>query len=149
MNAERRATVIGRKDMWKIGAVMLLLLCCFAAFAAQPAERRFVAVVDDDGVQRVRMIGGEYYFDPNIVEVKVNVPVELHVKKAGGVAPHDIVLKAPEAGIDVAEELDGTEKIISFTPTKTGSYPFECSKRFLFFESHKEQGMHGVLEVVE
>lgn len=136
-----------RKEILSIA--LLLLMTCAQAFAAEPAEKRFTATIDADGVQRVQMTGGEYYFDPNVVVVKINVPVELHVKKAGGVAPHDIVLKAPEAGIDFAESLDSKVKIITFTPTRTGAYPFACSKRFLFFESHKDQGMHGVLEVVD
>ena len=130
-------------------AVVMMLVSCAAAFADRAAEKRFVAVVDADGVQRVRMTGGEYYFDPNVVVVKVNVPVELHVKKTEGIVPHSIEIKAPEAGIDFAESLGDEEKIISFTPTKTGSYPFECTKQFLFFESHKDRGMHGMLEVVQ
>lgn len=136
--------------MSKVFAVVLmLLLTCTLVWSAQAPEKRFIATIDADGVQRVQMTGGEYYFDPNVVVVKVNVPVELHVKKAGGIAPHDIVLKAPEAGIDFAESLDSNVKIISFTPTKAGTYPFECTQQFLFFKSHKDQGMHGVLEVVE
>jgi plastocyanin domain-containing protein len=133
----------------KFLAVVVLLMSFGLLFAAEPAEKRFVATIDADGVQRVQMTGGEYYFDPNVVVVKVNVPVELHVKKAGGVAPHDIVLKAPEAGIDFAEDLGSEVKVIRFTPTKVGNYTFECTNRFLFFKSHKDQGMHGVLEVVE
>ena len=129
--------------------VSMLLLICTLALAAQAPEKRFIATIDADGVQRVQMTGGEYYFDPNVVVVKINVPVELHVKKSGGVAPHDIVLKVPEAGIDFAESLDSTVKIIKFTPTRAGAYPFECTQQFLFFKSHKDQGMHGVLEVVE
>lgn len=128
-------------------AVVMLLLGCALSFADQAPEKRFVASIDPDGVQRVEMIGGGYYFDPNVVVVKVNVPVELHVKKEGGITPHDIVLKAPEAGIDFAEDLSSEEKIIRFTPTKAGSYPFACTERFLFFKSHKDRGMHGVLEV--
>jgi plastocyanin domain-containing protein len=131
-------------------SIIMLLLGWTLTFAAQEqaAAKRVVAAIDADGVQRAQMTGGEYYFDPNVVVVKVNVPVELRVKKAEGMAPHNIVLKAPEAGIDFAEELGGAEKIISFTPTRVGSYPFECTKQFLFFESHKSRGMHGVLEVV-
>lgn len=129
-------------------AVAMLLLGCALAFAGQPVEKRVVASLDPDGVQRVRMTGGEYYFDPNVVVVKVNVPVELEVKEAGGIAPHNIVVKAPEAGIDFAESLGSEVKVIRFTPTKAGSYPFECTKRLLFFESHKARGMHGVLVVV-
>ena len=45
-------------------------------------------------------------FDPNTIVVKVNVPVEFKVKKTGGYTPHDIVVKAPEAGIDFAVSLD-------------------------------------------
>jgi plastocyanin len=39
--------------------------------------------------------------------------------------------------------------VIKFTPKKAGSYPFYCSKKLLFFESHKDKGMKGTLEVVE
>lgn len=130
-------------------AVVMLLLGCTVAFADQVAEKSFVAIIDPDGVQRVQMTGGEYYFAPKVVVVKVNVPVELHVRKASGIAPHNIMLKAPEAGIDFEENLGSEVKIISFTPTRVGSYSFECSKQLLFFESHKERGMHGVLEVVQ
>lgn len=128
-------------------AVVMLLLGCGVAFADQPAEKRVVATVDPDGVQRVQMTGGNYYFDPKVVVVKVNVPVELRVKKAEGVAPHNIVIRAPEAGINFDENLGSEVKVIRFTPTKTGSYPFECTKQFLFLKSHKERGMHGMLEV--
>jgi plastocyanin len=112
-------------------------------------EKRFVATIDKDGYQRVEMTGGEYYFDPSVVVVKVNVPVELTVKKMGGITPHDIVLKAPQADLDVKISLSSEPKKINFMATKTGSYPFECSERFLFFKSHKDRGMQGVLEVVE
>jgi plastocyanin len=117
--------------------------------SGQTGEKRFVAAVDADGTQRVRIMGGEYYFRPEIVVVKVNVPVELTIQKEAGITPHNITLKAPEAGITIDEDLSSEPKVIRFTPTKTGTYPFECTKRFLFFKSHKERGMHGVLEVVE
>jgi len=51
-------------------------------------EKRFVASVGSDGVQHVEIIGGEYYFDPNYIVVKVNTPVELKVKKTPGYVPH-------------------------------------------------------------
>lgn len=128
--------------------VMLLLLTATVA-SGQGAEKRFVAAIDPDGVQRVEILGGEYYFSPNVVVVRVNVPVELKVRSGGGITPHDIVLRAPEAGIDFAENLSSEARVIRFIPKKVGSYPFDCSKRFLFFASHKDRGMHGVLEVVD
>jgi len=117
---------------------------------AMGKEKRVVATVDADGVQRVEVIGGEYYFDPNYIVVKVNKPVELTVKKAPGYIPHDMVVKAPEAGIDFNVDLDAKKPdTIKFTPTKVGKYEMYCDKKLLFFKSHKDRGMHGMIEVVE
>ena len=111
---------------------------------------RVVATVDPDGVQRVEVIGGEYYFDPNYIVVKVNTPVELKVRKASGFIPHDMVVKAPEAGIDFKVNLDSKKpEIVKFTPTKIGKYEMSCDKKLLFFKSHKDKGMDGMIEVVE
>lgn len=113
-------------------------------------EIRVVAAVDADGVQRVDVLGGEYFFDPNYIVVKVNKPVELSVKKASGYIPHDMVVKAPEAGIDFKVDLDSKKtEVVKFTPTKVGKYPMYCDKKLLFFKSHRDRGMAGTIEVVE
>ena len=133
--------------MSTIGVLFLLMTAALAD--EQHAGKRFVATIDKDGYQRVEMTAGEYYFDPSDVVVKVNVPVELTIKKVGGITPHNLTMKAPEAGLDFAIDLSGEPKKVTFMATKTGTYPFECSKKLLFFKSHKDRGMHGVLEVVE
>ncbi len=113
------------------------------------AEKRFVATVAADGVQHAEIIGGEYYFDPNYLIVKVNTPVELTLKKTKGFIPHDIIVKAPGAGIDFKVKLSDTEaKTVKFTPTKVGKYEMICDQRLLWFKSHKERGMYGYIEVV-
>lgn len=131
--------------------LVCLVLLAFTSLAAGAAgkEKVFRATVGDDGVQRVEVMGGSYFFNPNHIIVKVNVPVELTVRKESGVVPHNIVIKAPEAGIDFDVAMAGEPKLIRFTPTKPGTYPIYCSKKLLFFESHREKGMEGVLEVVE
>jgi plastocyanin len=127
----------------------LLLMAGTALAEDKQAEKRFVATIDKDGYQRVVMTAGEYYFDPDVVVVKVNVPVEVTITKMGGITPHNLVVKAPEADLNFSIDLSSDPKKISFMATKTGSYPFECTNQFLFFKSHKERGMHGVLEVVK
>jgi len=113
-------------------------------------EKRAVAVIGADGVQHVEITGGEYFYDPNYIVVKVNVPVELKVKKTSGYVPHDIVVKAPDAGIDFKTDIGSKDPaIIKFTPTKVGKYPMYCDKKLLFFKSHRERGMDGMIEVVE
>jgi plastocyanin domain-containing protein len=130
-------------------AAIVILLVASLGYTQEATEKQVVATVDAHGVQRVKVVGGSYYFDPNIIVVKVNVPVELEVRKAGGATPHNIVLKAPEAGINFSESLSNEPKIIKFTPTKVGKYPFACTKKFPFSKSHKDRGMHGVIEVVD
>lgn len=130
-------------------AALLTMLLAVPALAAEPAKRTVQATIGNDGVQRVDVLGGGYYFDPYKIIVKINVPVELSVRKDAGMVPHNIAVKAPEAGIDFDVDMEKTPKPIRFTPTKTGSYAIYCDKQLLFFASHREKGMEGVLEVVE
>lgn len=146
-----------------ISIIALLSIFSFTAYAAETRdggkgqthdhgtwkEKRFVATVGADGVQRAEMVGGDYYYDPNYIIVKVNRPVELKVKKAAGYIPHNLVAKAPEAGIDFNIDLKGDPQTVRFTPTKTGTYPIYCDKSILWFKTHREKGMEGMIEVVE
>jgi plastocyanin len=130
-------------------SLVLFMVLTGTGFAQDADKGVHFATVDKDGVQRVAVRAGEYFFDPNHIVVKVNVPVELTVSKEPGLF-HDIVMREPGAGMDFEVELDKDEpKVIRFTPTKVGTYPFYCDKRFLFFKSHRKRGMEGVLEVVE
>lgn len=115
----------------------------------KPTQITYRATVDADGVQRVELVGGDYFFRPNRIIVRVNVPVELRARKETVLVPHDLVVKAPEAGIDFKIDLGREPTVIRFTPTKTGSFPMYCDKKLLFFPSHREKGMEGVIEVVE
>lgn len=119
------------------------------ADASPPEETVYQATIGTDGAQHVRIEGGSDFFKPDRVIVKVNVPVELTVSVEKGLIPHTLVIQSPEAGISVDESLSSDAKNIRFTPTAVGKYPFYCKNKLLFFKSHREQGMEGVLEVVE
>ena len=84
-----------------------------------------------------------------MIRIRANVPVEVMIRKEAEITPHAFVVDAPEAGLRVKEPLSAEPKVIKFTATKAGKYPFFCDKKFLFFQSHKERGMEGVLEVTE
>jgi len=102
-----------------------------------------------DGVQHISIIGGSYFFKPDRIVVKKNMPVELSVSQEPGIAPHSIVANAPEAGIVFDESLSSNPKIITFTAQATGEYSFYCKNKLPFFPSHREKGMQGIIEVVE
>jgi plastocyanin len=132
-----------QKLLFVIAAVVVAL--CISASAQEPTT---VVPMSKDGVQRVDIVGGSYFFKPKHIVVKVNIPVELKVSKESGLAPHNIVAKSPEAGIEFQESMSSTPKTIKFTPTKVGKYPIYCSKKLPFSKSHREKGMEGVIEVV-
>ena len=134
---------------------IMVLVCCGLSIVDGYGEEKagpqkvFKAQVDKDGIQRVEVKGDDYLFTPKHIVVKVNVPVEMKISKVTRMVPHNIVLKAPEAGMDFDESMGNDPKIIKFTPTKTGKYTFYCSKKLLFFQSHRDKGMEGILEVID
>ncbi|MGU7773598.1 quinol oxidase [Burkholderia sp. MR1-5-21] len=128
----------------------ILLMLTLVAGTARAAEDTPVRVpVDADGVQRVAIVGGSYFFRPNHVIVKARVPVELTVSAEHGLVPHSFVIDAPQAGIAVRTELSTAPKTFRFTPTQPGRFAYYCTHRLLFFKTHRERGMEGVLEVEE
>src|SRR3970040_1519538 len=99
-----------------------------------PPGEVYQATIEADGVQHVRIEGGGYFFKPDRVIVKVDVPVELTVSVEKGLVPHTLVIQSPEAGISVDESLASDARNIRFTPTAVGKYPFYCRNTLLFFK---------------
>lgn len=91
---------------------------------------------------------GSYSFTPDKITVKVGQPVTLKAVNEATFLPHNLVIHAPEAGIDVKLDLRaGKSGEATFTPTKAGTYEMICDKAPPFGKSHKEKGMHGMLIV--
>lgn len=126
----------------------LLTVMMLGASVALAQEQPSPVKPDADGVQRIRLTGGSYFFKPDRIVVKANVPVELLVNRESGITPHNLVIHAQEAGVMVDEDLGTDAKKIAFTPTKAGKYPFYCGKKLPFLPGHREKGMEGVLEVL-
>jgi plastocyanin len=131
-----------RKTLGRASVLALVILAFVPALAQEPVKP------DADGVQRTRIVAGSYFFKPNHIVVKVNVPVELTASRESGITPHDLVIRADEAGLAVREDLGTEPKKITFTATKPGKYAIYCSKKLPFVAGHREKGMEGVLEVV-
>jgi plastocyanin len=72
--------------------------------------------------QRIDMKASRFAFAPDRVRVKAGIPVELHLLSTDGT--HGIAIP----GLNINQRLErGQEVVVSFTPTKAGSYPFRCS----------------------
>jgi plastocyanin len=131
-----------RRTLGRASVLALVILAFVPALAQEPVKP------DADGVQRIRIVAGSYFFKPNHMVVKVNVPVELTASRESGITPHDLVIRADEAGLAIKEDLGTEPKKIVFTATKPGKYAIYCSKKLPFVAGHREKGMEGVLEVV-
>lgn len=129
--------------------IAVLVAALFIADVSAANSERAKVPIDGDGVQRVSVLAGGYFFRPGHIVVKANHPVELVVSKEQGFVPHTFALHIPAEKIDLDQDLGTEPRVIRFTIHQPGRYDFYCSKKLLFFESHREKGMEGVLEVVE
>lgn len=132
-------------------AVTAIILLAFLVNGANGQKKAFTAKINKDGVQVIEMKAGDYYFSPDRITVKVNVPVEIKIIRKSEYVTHNLVLKAPEAGININESMlfVSEPKTIKFTPTKIGKYLFYCDRKVFFFIKHRSKGMEGILEVIE
>jgi plastocyanin domain-containing protein len=135
----------------KLGAIPVsLMLFGFSwTLAAFGAESQGVIVpVAADGVQRMEVTVDSYSFAPSRLIVKENVAVELTLKSVTWLISHNFVLKSPDAGLAIEQEVPpGGTAIVRFTPTRSGEFQFVCTKKLLFFPSHEDMGMVGTLEI--
>ena len=132
-----------------LGLFLVVGLGCFGdrLVLAQETEAILLSL-GADGVQRGTMLLESYSFTPHHIIVQVGQPVELLLSNESFLVPHNFILNAPETGILVEKDINsGNTVIIQFTPALAGVYPFYCDNQLLFFTSHREEGMEGVLEV--
>jgi heme/copper-type cytochrome/quinol oxidase subunit 2 len=87
---------------------------------------------------RIDVKAGKFAFSPGTIRVKAGAPVQLHILST------DVVHGFAIPALDIKERLDpGKEVVVSFTPDKTGTFPFRCS----VFCGSGHAGMHGELIV--
>ena len=97
----------------------------------------------EDGVQRVEVEMHSYYFEPDRIVVKRDIPVEIVLSNSSKVVPHNFTLNG--AGVHVSEDKWGFgHETVRFTPTETGEFKFVCHKG-----DHAEKGMVGMLVVTD
>lgn len=137
--------VMGKRGLYII--LFFIFVSTVLAIQKERVEKRYSAHIDPDGIQRVNIKAGSYYFDPNYIVVKVNTPVELNIVKESGIIPHNFVLEIN--GTHIKEEIKKEGTKISFTPMQIGKFEFYCDKKLPFLPSHRDEGMWGIIEVVK
>jgi uncharacterized cupredoxin-like copper-binding protein len=113
---------------------VLLATLCTTALATEP---RIVEIALNN-----------YSIKPDMLILKAGEPVILKVKNEATFIPHNLVVKAAQAGIEL-KVVVAAGKIgeVRFTPTLPGSYELLCDTQPPIGKSHKEKGMHGMLVI--
>jgi plastocyanin len=103
---------------------------------------------DDSRVQRVEVDLGDYQFNPKTLSIAAGEKVELILTNRDSFIPHNFIVEAPEAGMDIRTDVPTGKSVrVLLEPTRPGTYVFYCDEQFLFFENHREQGMEGRIQV--
>jgi heme/copper-type cytochrome/quinol oxidase subunit 2 len=127
-----------------ISLISIVSLLSPPSFAAEP----LVVQASSDGVQRAEIIADSYSYTPDHLIVSLDVPVELTIRSKTWFVPHNFVLKDADAGLDIKQDIPaGKSIVVKFTPTRPGKFKFYCDKKLLFFKSHEDRGMKGIIEV--
>ncbi|HSF68354.1 MAG TPA: cupredoxin domain-containing protein [Nitrospiraceae bacterium] len=118
------------------------------AAEAAPSGPSVTIPVAADGVQRATVTLDSYSYTPNHMIVETGKPVELTLTSVTTIIPHNFIIKEPDAGLSVEQDVSAGKTItIVFTPTQPGTFPFYCDKRLWPLPSHRDKGMEGKLEV--
>jgi plastocyanin domain-containing protein len=133
---------------WALCAALAAAVPLHADEAPSVPAAPVTAELGADGIQRATITLDSYSYAPSHLIVQSGKPVELTLIRATFLVQHNFLLKEPDAGIAIEEDVGHSEPTrVRFTPTKAGTYLFYCDRKLPFRPSHREQGMEGRLEV--
>ena len=142
--------VMGHQVPWAVCVMWAGWMAAIPAWGIGQSQTldRVILETDAEGVQRTTMILDSYSYSPNYLIVQAGKPVELTLSSVTTLTPHNFVLKEPAVGLMIDQDVAaGKSKTIRFTASRPGLYSFYCDKKLLFFKSHREKGMEGLIEV--
>ena len=135
--------------LWLAGLLCWVLLGFFSGVVLGETDQEMLVLQPDaDGVQRAFIVLDSYAYTPSHVSVEAGVPIEFQLENQSFLTPHNFIIDHPEAGLQQDVNVDaGDDVTIRFVAQVPGTYTFYCDKQLLFFPSHREEGMEGLLEV--
>lgn len=81
-------------------------------------------VLEENGIQTVRMIQDNHGYNPNTFTIKKGIPVRWIVRSTD---PYSCASSLIMPAFNIRTNLTEEEKILEFTPSKSGQIPFSCS----------------------
>ncbi len=124
-------------------------LACSSGLALGETDQEVLVLQPGaDGIQRAFIVLDSYAYTPSHISIQAGEPVEFRLENQSFLTPHNFIMDHPDAGLQQDVNVDaGDDVTIRFVAQVPGTYTFYCDKQLLFFPSHREEGMEGLLEV--
>ena len=131
---------------WLSRLVLVLVLFWVPSLAKSASS---VTLIPGQGsVQRIKIVMDSYFYSPSEIIIQANKLVSIELENQSFLIPHNFVLDNYEMGFHREVNVSAGDTVnLQLLLDSPGRYIFYCNKQFLFFPSHAEEGMEGVLEV--
>ncbi|MCY3956191.1 MAG: cupredoxin domain-containing protein [Nitrospira sp.] len=124
------------------------LVCSSGLALGETDQEVLVLQPGADEIQRAFIVLDSYAYTPSHISIQAGEPVEFRLENQSFLTPHNFIMDHPDAGLQQDVNVDaGDDVTIRFVAQVPGTYTFYCDKQLLFFPSHREEGMEGLLEV--
>jgi len=125
----------------------ILLVCILSLFACSSTPKGTAVLSQTSpGVAVFDLKAGNYYFEPEVLEVPAGKDFELRVHLESTLVPHRFVLVEEDGGILAETSLSDLTRI-PLRIEKPGTYRFFCDVSLPLVASHRERGMEGKMIV--
>lgn len=138
-----------RNKSWLVVVLCWVVLIVSSGVSfGESNEEVLVLEPDFEGIQRAFIVLDSYAYTPSHISIQAGKPVEFRLENQSFLTPHNFIMDHPDAGLQQDVNVDaGDDVTIRFVAQVPGTYTFYCDKQLLFFPSHREEGMEGLLEV--
>ena len=130
-----------------LSCTVLVLVFLWVPSLVEPSSP-VILIAGQDGVQRIKVVLGSYFYSPNEIIIQANEPVIIELENESFWTPHNFVIGDPKMNMHHEINVSPGDTVnLQLLLVSPGRYTFYCNNQLLFFPSHREEGMEGVLEV--
>ncbi len=137
----------GTSVYYWLSCTVLVLVFLWVPSLVEPSSP-VILIPGQDGVQRIKIVLGSYFYSPNEIIIQANEPVIIELENESFWTPHNFVIGDPKMNMHHEINVSPGDTVnLQLLLVSPGRYTFYCNNQLLFFPSHRKEGMEGVLEV--
>ena len=137
----------GTSVYYWLSCTVLVLVFLWVPSLVEPSSP-VILIPGQDGVQRIKIVLGSYFYYPNEIIIQANEPVIIELENESFWTPHNFVIGDPKMSMHHEINVSPGDTVnLQLLLVSPGRYTFYCNNQLMFFPSHREECMEGVLEV--